>query len=201
MDSVSKVPGRYAGMAHPAAVDYLQQLGVTAIELLPVHHFLHDGHLVERGLRDYWGYNSIGFFAPHRDYSSSGDAGQQVTEFKSMVEALHAGGLEVILDVVYNHTEGNHLGPMLCFKGLDNAAYYRTVEGDRRHYMDYTGTGNSLNMRHPHTLQLVMDSLRYWAIEMHVDRFRFDLASTLARELYDVFHHGARRVYARPRLV
>jgi glycogen operon protein len=179
--------GTYAGLAHPAAIDYLRHLGVTAVELLPVHQFLHDGHLAERGLRNYWGYNSIGYFAPHAEYSHAGDGGQQVAEFKAMVKALHAAGLEVILDVVYNHTaEGNHLGPMLSFKGFDNVAYYRTVEDDRRHYMDYTGTGNSLNMRHPHTLQLVMDSLRYWATEMHVDGFRFDLASTLARELYDV---------------
>ena len=186
-DVPDELRGTYAGMAHPAAIDYLRRLGVTAVELLPVHHFVHDGHLVDRGLRNYWGYNSIGFFAPHGEYAHGGDAGQQVAEFKAMVKALHAGGLEVILDVVYNHTaEGNHLGPMLSFKGLDNAAYYRTVDEDRRHYMDYTGTGNSLNMRHPHTLQLVMDSLRYWATEMHVDGFRFDLASTLARELYEV---------------
>jgi glycogen operon protein len=179
--------GTYAGMGHPAAIDYLTTLGVTAVELLPIHHFLHDGHLIDKGLRNYWGYNSIGYFAPHGEYASAGDAGQQVVEFKEMVKALHAAGIEVILDVVYNHTaEGNHLGPMLSFKGLDNAAYYRTVEDDRRFYMDYTGTGNSLNMRHPHTLQLVMDSLRYWVTEMHVDGFRFDLAATLARELYDV---------------
>jgi isoamylase len=179
--------GTYAGLAHPAAIEHLSRLGVTAVELLPVHHFLHDGHLVERGLRNYWGYNSIGYFAPHGAYASGGDAGGQVAEFKAMVKALHAAGIEVILDVVYNHTaEGNHLGPVLSFKGLDNAAYYRTVEDDRRYYMDYTGTGNSLNMQHPHALQLVMDSLRYWAVEMHVDGFRFDLASTLARELYDV---------------
>jgi isoamylase len=179
--------GTYAGLAHPAAVEYLAALGITAVELLPVHQFLHDGHLVERGLRNYWGYNSIGFFAPHGDYAAAGDGGDQVREFKAMVKALHAAGLEVILDVVYNHTaEGNHLGPMLSFKGLDNSAYYRPVEDDRRYYMDYTGTGNSLNMRHPHALQLVMDSLRYWAVEMHIDGFRFDLAATLARELYDV---------------
>jgi glycogen operon protein len=179
--------GTYAALGHPAAIDYLSQLGVTAVELLPVHQFVHDAHLLERGLRNYWGYNSIGFFAPHRDYSSAGDGGAQVVEFKQMVKALHAAGIEVILDVVYNHTaEGNHLGPMLSLKGFDNAAYYRTVEDDRRFYMDYTGTGNSLNMRHPHTLQLVMDSLRYWTVEMHVDGFRFDLAATLARELYDV---------------
>jgi glycogen operon protein len=186
-DVPEELRGTYAGMAHPAAVDYLKRLGITAVELLPVHHFVHDGHLLDRGLRNYWGYNSIGFFAPHGEYAHGGDTGAQVAEFKAMVKAFHAAGLEVILDVVYNHTaEGNHLGPMLSFKGFDNRAYYRTVEGDERHYMDYTGTGNSLNMRHPHTLQLVMDSLRYWATEMHVDGFRFDLASTLARELYDV---------------
>jgi isoamylase len=179
--------GTYAGLANRVATDYLSRLGVTAVELLPVHHFLHDGHLVERGLRNYWGYNSIGFFAPHAGYVSAGNADDPVREFKGMVKALHAAGIEVILDVVYNHTaEGNHLGPMLSFKGLDNAAYYRQVEDDRRYYLDYTGTGNSLNMRHPHTLQLVMDSLRYWVTEMHVDGFRFDLAATLARELYDV---------------
>jgi glycogen operon protein len=182
-----KIRGTYAALAHEASIEYFTSLGVTAIELLPVHQFVHDGHLVDRGLRNYWGYNSIGFFAPHRDYSGSGDTGGQVQEFKQMVQALHAAGLEVILDVVYNHTaEGNHLGPALSFKGFDNAAYYRTVEDDRQFYLDYTGTGNSLNMRHPQTLQLVMDSLRYWALEMHVDGFRFDLAATLARELYDV---------------
>ena len=179
--------GTYAGLAQPAAIEHLRRLGITAVELLPVHHFVHDGHLVDRGLRNYWGYNSIGYLAPHAGYSSSGDAGGQVTEFKAMVRALHDAGIEVILDVVYNHTaEGNHLGPMLSFKGLDNSAYYRTVADDRRYYLDYTGTGNSLNMRHPHSLQLVMDSLRYWATEMHVDGFRFDLAATLARELFDV---------------
>jgi isoamylase len=179
--------GTYAGLAHPAAIEHLQRLGVTAVELLPVHHFVHDHHLVEKGLSNYWGYNSIGFFAPHSDYSSSGTLGEQVTEFKGMVKALHAAGIEVILDVVYNHTaEGNHLGPMLSFKGIDNGAYYRLVPDDRRYYFDTTGTGNSLNMRHPHTLQLIMDSLRYWVTEMHVDGFRFDLAATLARELYEV---------------
>jgi isoamylase len=179
--------GTYRGMAHPAAIEHLTSLGITAVELLPVHQFVHEKHLLDKGLRNYWGYHSYGYFAPHGEYASGGDDGAQVREFKEMVRALHAAGLEVILDVVYNHTgEGNHLGPVLCFKGIDNAAYYRTVEGDARHYMDYTGTGNSLNMRHPHTLQLVMDSLRYWVTEMHVDGFRFDLASTLARELYDV---------------
>ena len=179
--------GTYAGLAHPVAVDYLTSLGVTAVELQPVHQFVHDARLVERGLRNYWGYNSIGFFAPHDEYSSAGSDGSQVTEFKAMVRALHQAGIEVILDVVYNHTaEGNHLGPILSFKGIDNAAYYRLVPDDRAHYYDTTGTGNSLNMAHPHTLQLIMDSLRYWVIEMHVDGFRFDLAATLARQFHEV---------------
>jgi isoamylase len=179
--------GTYAGLAHPAAIEYLKDLGVTAVELLPVHEFIHDAHLLERGLRNYWGYNSIGYFAPHSDYSSAGGAGQQVQEFRQMVRRLHEAGIEVILDVVYNHTaEGNHLGPTFSFKGIDNAAYYRLMQDDPRYYMDYTGTGNSLNMRHPHVLQLIMDSLRYWVTEMHVDGFRFDLAATLARELHDV---------------
>ena len=179
--------GTYAGLAHPASLDYLRALGVTAVELLPVHQFVHDAHLADRGLRNYWGYNSIGYLAPHNEYSSSGQEGQQVQEFKWMVKALHAAGIEVILDVVYNHTaEGNHLGPVLSFKGIDNAAYYRLVEGDERYYYDTTGTGNSLNMRHPHVLQLIMDSLRYWVTEMHVDGFRFDLASTLARQFHEV---------------
>ncbi len=178
--------GRYLGLAHPSVIEYLQQLGVTAVELQPIHQFLHDSHLIEKGLRNYWGYNSIGYLAPHNEYASSG-RGAQVSEFKQMVKALHAAGIEVILDVVYNHTaEGNHLGPVLCFKGIDNAAYYRVVADNRRYYMDYTGTGNTLNMRHPHVLQLIMDSLRYWVSEMHVDGFRFDLASTLARGLHDV---------------
>ncbi len=182
-----EVRGTYSGLAHPAAINYLKSLGITAVELMPVHQFCHDAHLVERGLSNYWGYNSIGYFAPHNDYSSRGGVGQQVQEFKQMVKTLHEAGIEVILDVVYNHTaEGNHLGPMLCFKGIDNQAYYRLVDHDRRYYMDYTGTGNSLNMRHPHVLQLIMDSLRYWILEMHVDGFRFDLAATLARELHDV---------------
>ncbi|MGH9116669.1 MAG: glycogen debranching protein GlgX [Acidimicrobiales bacterium] len=179
--------GTYAGLAHPAAVDYLTSLGITAVELLPVHQFVHDAQLIERRLRNYWGYNSIGFFAPHNEYSSSGPRGEQVTEFKAMVRDLHAAGIEVILDVVYNHTaEGNHLGPMLSFKGIDNPAYYRLVPDDPFHYYDTTGTGNSLNMRHPHTLQLIMDSLRYWVTEMHVDGFRFDLASALARQFHEV---------------
>ncbi|MGE0822124.1 MAG: glycogen debranching protein GlgX [Candidatus Binatia bacterium] len=186
-DIPSELRGTYAGLAHPAAIGYLTRLGITTVELLPVHQFIHDARLVEHGSRNYWGYNSIGYLAPHNEYASSGQGGQQVQEFKQMVKALHHAGLEVILDVVYNHTaEGNHLGPMLAFKGLDNAAYYRLMDDDPRHYQDYTGTGNSLNMRHPHVLQLIMDSLRYWIQEMHVDGFRFDLAATLARELHDV---------------
>ena len=227
--------GTYAGLAHPAAIEHWKRLGVTAIELMPVHQFIHDHRLVTHGLRNYWGYNSIGYLAPHNEYATvgvrpgSGNAGpgagagpvanpperggpasgqsdrggpaagqsdrggpgaalgEQVQELKQMIKALHREGIEVILDVVYNHTaEGNHLGPTLCFKGLDNAAYYRLLPDQRRFYMDYTGTGNSLNMRHPHVLQLIMDSLRYWVMEMHVDGFRFDLAATLARELHDV---------------
>jgi isoamylase len=186
-DVEPELRGTYAGIAHPAFVDHLTSLGITAIELLPIHQFVHDSHLVERGLSNYWGYNSIGFFAPHDEYSHRGSTGDQVQDFKQMVKALHAAGIEVILDVVYNHTaEGNHLGPTLCFKGIDNAAYYRLVGGDERYYMDYTGTGNTLQMRNPYTLQLVMDSLRYWVTEMHVDGFRFDLASTLARSLHEV---------------
>jgi isoamylase len=184
--------GTYAGMAHPAVIDHLTRIGVTAVELMPVHQFVQDSTLLEKGLRNYWGYNTLGFFAPHADYSVARGAdptrrGHQVQEFKSMVKALHAAGIEVILDVVYNHTaEGNHLGPTLSFRGIDNPAYYRLEENDRRYYTDYTGTGNSLNVRHPHSLQLIMDSLRYWVTEMHVDGFRFDLAATLAREFYDV---------------
>jgi len=179
--------GTYAGLAHPVAIDYLTSLGVTAVELLPVHEFLDDGHLVEKGLTNYWGYNTTNYFAPDARYSSCGDDGGQVREFKEMVKALHRAGIEVILDVVYNHTsEGNQMGPTLSFRGIDNTAYYRLVPGDERFYFDYTGTGNSMNMLHPNTLKLVMDSLRYWVTEMHVDGFRFDLASTLARELHDV---------------
>ncbi len=179
--------GAYAGLAHPASVDYLKSLGVTAVELLPVHQFIHDAHLEEKGLRNYWGYNSIGFFAPHHEYASGDRIGQQVQEFKNMVRVFHERGLEVILDVVYNHTaEGNHMGPTLCFRGVDNAAYYRLSPENLRYYFDTTGTGNSLNMRHPQILQLIMDSLRYWVLDMHVDGFRFDLASTLARELHEV---------------
>jgi len=177
--------GTYAGIAHPAVVQHLTDLGVTAIELLPVHQFVTDHGLTEKQLRNYWGYNTIGFFAPHDAYAAQ--PGSQVQEFKGMVRALHQAGIEVILDVVYNHTaEGNHLGPTLSMKGIDNQSYYRLVEDDEQFYMDYTGTGNSLNVRSPHTLQLIMDSLRYWVTEMHVDGFRFDLAATLAREFYDV---------------
>lgn len=179
--------GTYAGLGHHATVDYLKKLGVTAVELMPVHQFVHDDRLRELGLRNYWGYNTLGFFAPHRDYAASNSAEGAVAEFKQMVHNFHDAGLEVILDVVYNHTaEGNHMGPTYNFRGIDNSAYYRLMEDDRAHYMDYTGTGNSLNVRHPQTLQLIMDSLRYWVTEMHVDGFRFDLASTLAREFHDV---------------
>ncbi|WP_315770220.1 glycogen debranching protein GlgX [Rhodococcoides kroppenstedtii] len=179
--------GTYAGLAHPAVIDHLTRLGVTAIELMPVHQFMQDQTLLDKGLRNYWGYNSFGFLAPHNEYSSSPVAGSAVSEFKTMVRSFHEAGIEVILDVVYNHTaEGNHMGPTIAFRGIDNAAYYRLVDDDPYFYMDYTGTGNSLNVRHPHTLQLIMDSLRYWVTEMHVDGFRFDLASTLARELHDV---------------
>src|SRR3954449_499490 len=179
--------GTYAGLAHPAVEQHLTRLGVTAIELMPVHQFVQDSMLLDQGLRNYWGYNTLAFLAPQADYAAAGQLGQQVQEFKSMVRTLHAAGIEVILDVVYNHTaEGNHLGPTLSFKGLDNPAYYRLVEDDLRYYMDTTGTGNSLNMRHPHVLQLIMDSLRYWVTEMHVDGFRFDLASTLARQFHEV---------------
>ncbi|HZZ37929.1 MAG TPA: glycogen debranching protein GlgX [Acidobacteriaceae bacterium] len=179
--------GTYAGLACEPGIQYLKQLGVTAVELLPVHHFINEGHLVDRGLRDYWGYNTLSYFAPMARYSSSGDTGQQVVEFKEMVKALHQAGIEVILDVVYNHTcEGNRMGPMLSMKGIDNTTYYRQVQDDPRYYMDYTGTGNTLNVMNPQVLKLVMDSLRYWVTEMHVDGFRFDLASTLARELHAV---------------
>jgi len=179
--------GTYGGLAHPAAIEYLTALGVTAVELLPVHQFLHDAHLGDRGLRNYWGYNSIAYFAPHNGYTTAILPGGEVQEFKAMVRALHAAGIEVILDVVYNHTaEGNHMGPVVSMKGIDNAAYYRLVEGDKKFYYDTTGTGNSLNMRNPHVLQLIMDSLRYWVTEMRVDGFRFDLASTLARQFHEV---------------
>jgi isoamylase len=184
--------GTYAALTCPEVMDYLKSLGVTAVELMPVHQFVPDKHLEDRGLTNYWGYNSIGFFAPDARYATSGVGGEQVTEFKSMVRALHREGIEVILDVVYNHTgEGNQLGPTLGFRGIDNASYYRLVEKDRRYYMDYTGCGNTLDMTHPRVLQMIMDSLRYWVVEMHVDGFRFDLASTLARELHDVDRLGA----------
>ncbi|MDT8379353.1 MAG: glycogen debranching protein GlgX [Desulfotignum sp.] len=185
-DVPPEMAGTYAGLAHPAVVEYLKNLGVTAVELMPVHFFIQDKHLVDQGLRNYWGYNSIGYFSPQNEYGADIRPGGVVAEFKQMVKTLHQAGLEVILDVVYNHTaEGNHLGPMLSFKGIDNTYYYRLTD-DPQYYMDYTGTGNTLNMRHPHVLQLVMDSLRYWVLEMHVDGFRFDLASALARELHDV---------------
>jgi isoamylase len=178
--------GTYLGLAHPAIISHLHRLGVTAIELMPVHQYVTDSHLNDRGLHNYWGYNTIGFFAPHNDYATGG-RGEQVQEFKTMVRTLHEAGIEVILDVVYNHTaEGNHLGPTLSFRGIDNAAYYRLVDDDKRYYMDTTGTGNSLLMRHPHVLQMIMDSLRYWVLEMHVDGFRFDLAAALARQFHEV---------------
>ncbi|HEX4772692.1 MAG TPA: glycogen debranching protein GlgX [Bryobacteraceae bacterium] len=181
------IRGTYAGLISPASIDYLKKLGVTAVELMPTHDFLDDKHLVDKGLRNYWGYNTTNFFAPDARYSSSGNNGQQVGEFKTMVRELHRANIEVILDVVYNHTsEGNHMGPTLSFRGIDNATYYRLVPDKQRFYMDYTGTGNTLNMRHPQVLKLVMDSLRYWVLEMHVDGFRFDLAAALARELHDV---------------
>jgi glycogen operon protein len=179
--------GTYSAIAHPVVIDHLKSLGATAIELMPVHHFANDVTLIDKGLSNYWGYNTIGFLAPDSKYSTSATPGGQVQQFKAMVRALHEAGIEVILDVVYNHTaEGNHMGPTLSMRGIDNAAYYRLVNNDQRYYVDYTGTGNSLNVGHPHSLQLIMDSLRYWVIEMHVDGFRFDLAATLAREFYDV---------------
>jgi isoamylase len=181
------IRGTYAGIAHPVTVKHLEALGVTAIELMPVHQFVDDFTLRDKGLGNYWGYNTIGFLAPHNSYAAYGTRGEQVAEFKGMVKALHEAGIEVILDVVYNHTaEGNELGPTLCFRGIDNANYYRLVDGDEAHYYDTTGTGNSLLMRSPHVLQLIMDSLRYWVTEMHVDGFRFDLAATLARQFHEV---------------
>ncbi|WP_328476179.1 glycogen debranching protein GlgX [Actinoplanes sp. NBC_00393] len=186
-DIPADVRGTYSGLAHPVMTNYLKQLGVTAVELMPVHQFVHDSGLIEKGLSNYWGYNTIGFFAPHNGYSSFAGGGGQVQEFKAMVKALHQAGIEVILDVVYNHTaEGNHLGPTLSFRGIDNPAYYRLVDGDKSFYYDTTGTGNSLNVRHHESLRLIMDSLRYWVTEMHVDGFRFDLASALAREFHEV---------------
>ncbi|MFG1990507.1 glycogen debranching protein GlgX [Actinoplanes sp. NPDC048988] len=186
-DIPEDVRGTYSGLAHPAMIKYLQKLGVTAVELMPVHQFVHDSTLIDRGLTNYWGYNTIGFFAPHNGYASFDGHGGQVQEFKSMVKALHQAGIEVILDVVYNHTaEGNHLGPTLSFRGIDNPAYYRLVDDQKQYYYDTTGTGNSLNVRHHESLRLIMDSLRYWVTEMHVDGFRFDLAAALAREFHAV---------------
>lgn len=186
-DIPEEIRGTYAGIAHPVIIEHLKGLGITAIELMPVHQFVNDFTLREKGLSNYWGYNTIGFLAPHNGYAAYGTRGEQVAEFKGMVKALHEAGIEVILDVVYNHTaEGNHLGPTICFRGIDNAAYYRLVDDDKAHYYDTTGTGNSLLMRHPHVLQLIMDSLRYWVTEMHVDGFRFDLAATLARQFHEV---------------
>jgi isoamylase len=181
------IRGTYAALAHPVMIEHLKKLGVTAVELMPVHQFVQDHHLVQRGLSNYWGYNTIGFFAPHNAYAARGQGGEQVLEFKAMVRDLHSAGIEVILDVVYNHTaEGSNMGPTLSFRGIDNQAYYRLVDGDPEHYYDTTGTGNTLLMRHPHVLQLIMDSLRYWVTEMHVDGFRFDLASSLARQFHEV---------------
>ena len=191
-DVPADLRGTYAAMTCQPVIDHIKKLGITAVEFLPIHHFVNDRHLKERGLSNYWGYNSIGFFAPDARYASAGVMGQQVNEFKEMVKALHREGIEVILDVVYNHTaEGNHMGPTLAFRGIDNVSYYRLVEGDARHYMDYTGTGNTLNMMSPAVLRMMMDSLRYWVLEMHVDGFRFDLASALARELHDVDRLGS----------
>ena len=187
LDVPPDIRGTYAGLAYPTVIEYLKKLGVTTIELMPIHQYVNDTFLQEKGLSNYWGYNTIGFFAPHNAYSSSGQRGEQVNEFKSMVKAYHNAGMEVILDVVYNHTaEGNDRGPTLSFKGIDNQAYYRLVDGDPQHYFDTTGTGNSLLMRSPRALQVITDSLRYWVTEMHVDGFRFDLAATLARQFHDV---------------
>ncbi len=186
-DVPEAIRGSYAGVGHPATVEHLLKLGINALELMPVHQFVNDSHLVEKGLSNYWGYNTIGFLAPHNAYASTGQLGQQVGEFKNMVRSLHDAGIEVILDVVYNHTaEGNERGPTIGFRGIDNAAYYRLVDSEKEHYYDTTGTGNSLLMRSPHVLQLIMDSLRYWVLEMHVDGFRFDLAATLARQFHEV---------------
>jgi isoamylase len=191
-DVPPQLRGTYAGLATPPVIEHLHRLGVTALELMPVHHHAYDRHLVERGLTNYWGYNTLTFLAPNLRYSSAQDPGGSVREFKTTVKALHAAGIEIILDVVYNHTaEGNHLGPTLSLRGIDNASYYRLSPENRRYYVDFTGCGNTLNMMHPRVLQLIMDSLRYWVVEMHVDGFRFDLASTLARELYDVDRLGA----------
>ena len=186
------VRGTYSGLASPPVIDYLKSLGVTSVELMPIHQFVSDGLLQAKALKNYWGYSSIGFFAPDVRYASAGVLGQQVSEFRAMVDRFHDAGIEVILDVVYNHTaEGNQLGPTICFRGVDNASYYRLMPDDPRYYMDYTGTGNTLNARNPRTLQLIMDSLRYWILEMRIDGFRFDLASALARELHDVDRLGS----------
>ncbi|HET7095466.1 MAG TPA: glycogen debranching protein GlgX, partial [Thermomicrobiales bacterium] len=191
-DMPPELRGSYLGLAQPATIEHLRRLGVTAVELLPVHEFVSEAFLIGHGLTNYWGYNTLGFFAPDARYASLRPGADPVREFKAMVKALHAAGLEVILDVVYNHTaEGNHLGPTLSFKGIDNLTYYRLVPEEPRYYLDFTGTGNTLNVRHPQTLRLIMDSLRYWVQEMHVDGFRFDLASALARELYDVDRLGS----------
>jgi isoamylase len=182
--------GTYSGISHPKSIEYFKSLGINAVELMPIHHFVADRHLVDRGLTNYWGYNSIGFFAP--DYRYSGKRGHQVSEFKQMVKTLHKSGIEVILDVVYNHTaEGNHMGPTLSFRGIDNYSYYRLLEDNKRFYKDYTGTGNTLNTVHPTVLRLIMDSLRYWVLDMHIDGFRFDLATVLAREFHDVDKWGS----------
>ena len=188
-----EIRGTYAGIGHPETIAYLKKLGVNAVELMPMHHFIHDRHVTQNGLTNYWGYNTINFFAPHPEYSASSNMGvEQIHEFKNMVKSLHKAGIEVILDVVYNHTgEGNEMGPTLCFRGIDNAAYYRLQSKNKRSYMDYTGTGNTLNSVHPTVLRLIMDSLRYWVTEMHVDGFRFDLASALAREFSDVDKWGS----------
>ena len=186
-DIPEEIRGTYAAIGHPVTIAYLKKLGITAIELMPVHDFLSDRYLQEKGLTNYWGYNTLNFFAPDARYSASGTHGQQVVEFKTMVKELHKAGIEIILDVVYNHTgEGNQMGPTLSFKGIDNASYYRLTEDNKRYYMDYTGTGNTLNAHLPNVLRLMMDSLRYWILEMHIDGFRFDLAATLARELHEV---------------
>jgi len=186
-DIPEDIRGTYAALAHPVMLEHYKRIGITALELMPVHHFVQDKHLVDQGRSNYWGYNTIGFLAPHNGYAAWGQRGEQVQEFKGMVKALHEAGLEVILDVVYNHTaEGNQMGPTLSFRGIDNASYYRLVDGDHAHYYDTTGTGNTLLMRHPHVLQLIMDSLRYWVLDMHVDGFRFDLASSLARQFHEV---------------
>ena len=186
-DLPEELRGTYLGMCHPLIIDYLKELGITAIELMPIHAFVDDKFLLDKGLRNYWGYNTIGFFAPDPRFRAGNELGDEVNQFKQLVRAMHSAGIEVILDVVYNHTaEGNHLGPTMSFRGIDNTSYYRVVEDNPRYYMDYTGTGNTLNVRHPQTLQLIMDSLRYWVNDMHVDGFRFDLAAALARSLHEV---------------